>query len=211
MTHRKFQQNHPKPAGFQELSTALTEKAKAGDKAAFEQLVSLFHQEIFRMVYSRTRSQMDAEDLTQDIFFQAFTHLATLKEPDRFRPWIFTIAVNRVRDFNRKKRFLSFFGLSSPSEGGVMPEPSEVSSHSDIEALDELLRVELWNSIRQLSEKLSSMEREVFFLRFIDDLNIREIAEVLKKSESAIKTHLYRALKKFKEDSTLMESLRGDQ
>ena len=50
----------------------------------------------------------------------------------------------------------------------------------------------------------------MFFLRFVDELSIREIAEVLKKSESAIKTHLYRALKKFKDDSLLFHPKEGE-
>jgi RNA polymerase sigma-70 factor (ECF subfamily) len=54
------------------------------------------------------------------------------------------------------------------------------------------------------------MEREVFSLRFIDDLNLREIAQTLNRSESAVKTHLYRAIKKFKDDSALSDFLQGE-
>jgi len=64
--------------------------------------------------------------------------------------------------------------------------------------------------VQRLSNRFSSAEREVFFLRFVDELSIREIAEVLKKSESAIKTHLYRALKKFKDDSLFIQPREGE-
>ena len=53
-------------------------------------------------------------------------------------------------------------------------------------------------------------EREVFMLRFMDDLNIKEIAQILKKSESTIKTHLYRALAKFKKEKKLRQFLQED-
>jgi len=186
----------------------LTERAQNGDRAAFEQLVNLFHEEIFRMVYYRTRSRMDAEDLTQDIFLLVYRNLAGLKDIDRFRPWIFSIAVNRVRDFNRKKRILTFFSFSN-EEGGDLDIPdSEI--HDDPGVLQQLMNHEFWAQVKRLSDKLSSVEREVFFLRFMDHLSIKEISEVLNKSESAVKTHLYRSIKKFKEDSAFLQMLKGD-
>jgi RNA polymerase sigma-70 factor (ECF subfamily) len=54
------------------------------------------------------------------------------------------------------------------------------------------------------------MEREVFMLRFLDNLNINEIAQILKKSESTVKTHLYRALAKFKKEKRLRQFLQED-
>jgi RNA polymerase sigma-70 factor (ECF subfamily) len=54
------------------------------------------------------------------------------------------------------------------------------------------------------------MEREVFMLRFLDNLNINEIAQTLKKSESTVKTHLYRALAKFKKEKALRQFLQED-
>jgi RNA polymerase sigma-70 factor (ECF subfamily) len=55
------------------------------------------------------------------------------------------------------------------------------------------------------------MEREVFTLRYLDQLGIKEIAETLKKSESTVKTHLYRALKKFRRASELRALLKGNE
>ena len=76
-------------------------------------------------------------------------------------------------------------------------------------ALDHIMRHEFWKQIKLLSNRLSRWEREVFFLRFMDHLNIREIAQVLGKSESTVKTHLYRGLKKFREETTLLQLLEG--
>ena len=62
----------------------------------------------------------------------------------------------------------------------------------------------------RFTNKLSRWEREVFHLRFLDQLGIKEIAMVLSKSESTIKTHLYRALHKFKETPELNSVLQGE-
>ncbi len=72
------------------------------------------------------------------------------------------------------------------------------------------MRNEFWAQVRMLSKRFSPMEREVFFLRFLDSLSLKEIAQVLNKSESAVKTHLYRAIKKFKDDDAFSQFLEGE-
>jgi RNA polymerase sigma-70 factor (ECF subfamily) len=57
---------------------------------------------------------------------------------------------------------------------------------------------EFWHQFHGLTRKMSRLEREVFILRYLDELGIREIADTLKRNESTVKTHLYRALRKFK-------------
>jgi RNA polymerase sigma-70 factor, ECF subfamily len=185
----------------------LAARARRGEQAAFEQLIDRFQAEIFRMVYYRTRSRMDAEDLTQEIFMQAYRHVNRLQNPERFRAWLYTIAANRVRDFLRRRRVLSFFVTATEDEPEDFPDRQ---AHAAPGTLDRLIQREFWSELQRLAAQLSRWEREVFFLRFIDQLSLREIAEVLKKSESAVKTHLYRALQKFKENRELMALLQGE-
>ena len=187
--------------------SALVEQARGGDRNAFEKLIALHQNEIFRLVFFRTRSRMDAEDLTQDIFMSAFKYLPQLKDSDRFRPWLYRIALNRVHDFHRKNKFLAFFGITEHRDE---TDVADVEPHLNPGALDTVIRQEFWLHVKQLSKRFSRMEKQVFFLRFVDDLNLREIAQTLKRSESAVKTHLYRAIKKFKDDSALSDFLQGE-
>jgi RNA polymerase sigma-70 factor (ECF subfamily) len=187
--------------------SALVERARAGDRDAFEKIIVLYQSEIFRLAFFRTRSRMDSEDLTQDIFLAAFKYLPQLKDSDKFRPWLYRIAINRVRDFHRKKKFLAFFGVTEDREE---TEAVEVETDKRPGALDKVIRDEFWSHVRQLSKRFSKMEKEVFTLRFVDDMSLKEIAHTLGKSESAVKTHLYRAISKFKEDSALSDFLEGD-
>lgn len=169
-------------------------QAMAGDRYSFQELISCYQNRIHHLVYYRIRSGMDAEDLTQDIFLQAFRSLSGLKEADRFQSWLYRIAINRVRDFQRKKRFLSLFGMVSIEEADV-DIPSEGRSDNGEKAV---LRKDFWNRVRQLTALMSGTEREIFLLRFFDQLNIREISDTLGKSESTVKTLLYRAIDKFR-------------
>ncbi len=184
--------------------TSLVEMARDGDRRAFEQLVNLFQEGIFRMVYYRTWSTTDAEDLTQETFMRAYRSFSKLKNPDRFRPWLFSIALNRVWDFLRRKRFLAFFE-TSVDDGE--PDRFNTEASDSPGALDLVLRHEFWEQVKRFSNCLSRWEREVFMLRFMEYLTTREIAEVLDRSESAVKTHLYRAIKKLKQDSGLLRFL----
>jgi RNA polymerase sigma-70 factor (ECF subfamily) len=184
--------------------TSLVKEARAGSRTAFEQLVGLFQADVFRMVFYRTRSAMDAEDLTQEIFMKAFKNLSGLKAVDRFRSWLFSIALNRVRDFNRKKRFRALFGAFDDCNE-VAQSYAEIRDHP--EALDNLMIQDFWKQIGLLLDKLSRMESEVFLLRFMDHLSIKEISRVLGKSESTVKTHLYRALQKFKREYSILQLL----
>ena len=190
-----------------EQLSPLVEKAREGDRDAFEKLMTLHQDEIFRLVYFRTRSRIDSEDLTQDIFMSALKYLPQLKDSDRFRPWLYRIALNRVNDFHRKNKFLAYFGFTDTKEDADI---ADIEPHRDGGALDTVIRKEFWSHVKRLMKRFSRMEKEVFFLRFMDDLNLREIAQTLHRSESAVKTHLYRAIRKFRADTTLSEFLKGE-
>jgi len=196
--------------GSQTPDTQLTELVKQaadGNRFAFEQLIDHFQGGIYRMIYYRIRARMDAEDLTQDVFIRAYRGVSRLREPERFRSWLFRIAVNRVNDYLRKKRVRSIFKSSDESPD---IEPRADQSMEQPEALEQVLKEDFWRQIEQISKKLSKIEREVFMLRFLDSLNINEIARILKKSESTVKTHLYRALAKFKKEKGLRQFLQED-
>ena len=185
--------------------TLLVEKACAGNRFAYEQLVNLFQEGIFRMVYYRTNSTMDAEDITQDTFIQAFKNLSRLKTAEKFKSWLYSIAINKIRDFHRKKRFQNLFGSFSDKENDERTYPE---NEDNPDAMDNLIKQDFWKQVRLLLDKLPPMEREVFTLRFMDHLSIKEISLVLKKGESTVKTHLYRSLQKFRKAPSMLALLK---
>lgn len=183
----------------------LVNQAKDGNRSAFAQLVDQFHTDVFRMVYYRIRSRADAEDITQDVFLKAYQKISSVKDASRFRGWLFSVTLNRIRDFQRKKRFRSLFKVEDEN---IEHKSTAETATDQPEALDHVLREDFWRQIRLILNKLSKMEREVFLLRFFDHLNINEIAGVLKKNESTIKTHLYRALAKFRKEPGIRQLLK---
>ncbi len=190
----------PLPGGAHDTAD-LVREARHGGQGAFVRLAEMYREEIYRMVYYRTRSPMDAEDLTQDIFLRAFERIGGLRDGDAFRSWLFRIAVNRVTDFQRQKRVLSWLGLAPRKrEDEALPEGT-----AEPEAPLYLEKKEFWENFQKFVKRLSPMEREVFILRFLDHLDIAAIARVLGKKDSTVKTHLYRGLEKFRREEAFME------
>ncbi|MDJ0811571.1 MAG: RNA polymerase sigma factor [Desulfobacterales bacterium] len=197
--------SQPDPDGSQE-ERALVLSAMEGNRFAFQQLMAIYEDKIYRMIFFRTRSRLDAEDICQDVFIQAFKSLKRLKDPDRFAGWLFRIAANRVKDHYRRRQVRSIFSFLPDVE-----READAAAATDGEgagAMENIERQEFWNRVNTMLDRLSRMEKEVFLLRFFDDLGIREISEVINKSQSTVKTHLYRALKKFKDDEAFRDFLR---
>ncbi len=209
MTRKNHEDNTSPPARNANLSAQaviLAAEAIDGSEIAFNQLVDLFQGDVFKMVYYRTLSRMDAEDITQNVFIKAFKNISGLKSPERFKSWLFSIALNQTRDFYRKKKLLTMLGISGrneeyepDSEKGDTPDP-----------LDDMIRRDFWKHVGLFLDKLPGMEREVFTLRFMDHLAIQEIGDVLGKRESTVKTHLYRALEKFRKETKMRQFLTGE-
>jgi RNA polymerase sigma-70 factor (ECF subfamily) len=128
-----------------------------------------------------------------------------LKDPDRFAGWLFRIAANRIKDHFRKKKVRAILSFLPDVERET---DAQAAAGERTDVMENLERRDFWNKVHTMLERLSRMEQEVFLLRFFDDLGIREISEVINKSESTVKTHLYRALKKFKDDKAFREFLR---
>ena len=175
-----------------------------GQRFAFEHLMAIYEDRIYRMIYFRTRARLDAEDICQEVFIQAFKSLKRLKDPERFAGWLFRIASNRIKDHYRKKRVRAIFSFLPDVER----DADQAAADEGTGVLATIERQEFWNRVHSMLDHLSTMEKEVFLLRFFDDLNIREISEVINKSQSTVKTHLYRALKKFKDDASFRDFLK---
>jgi len=184
---------------------SLVAGAASGSQEAFQLLVSRFQDSIFRTIYFRIRSTMEAQELTQEVFFKAYKKLPGLKSSYSFKSWLFSIALNKIRDHIRKKKVTTLFRLKAEKEN-LIQEAVAFNTIPEPESM--LRRKEFWKTVEMMMKLLSKMEREVFMLRFFDHLEIRQIADTLKKSESTVKTHLYRALAKIRKNpaaATLME------
>jgi len=182
----------------------LVEKARDGNRLSFQELVNIFQEDIYRLAYYRTFSRMDAEDLTQDVFELAYRKMNSLHDPQRFRAWLYSIAVNRCNDFLRKRKYLALLQMRTGQEQDFVDSGRDMQKSYN----ERIEKKRFWQQVKAMLHNLSAMERQIFTLRFMDHRNINEIAAILDKNESTIKTHLYRALSKVRGQAEFFKDYR---
>lgn len=161
--------------------------ALAGRQEAFRELMARHREPVFRLIRATTGDPAEALDLTQEVFISAFS---SLKRYDTARPlsvWLRKIALNRCRDWARRRKVRSFFTWAAPLEQACAIADDTVPS--DLQAADRAELARVTAAIGKLPTRL----REALVLRVIDELTQAEAAAVLGVTEKSVETRLYRA------------------
>jgi RNA polymerase sigma-70 factor (ECF subfamily) len=189
---------HPLPSGIvREDEPMLVASARAGDAAAFEELVSRYEDKIFRLAKNITGNREDAEDAMQDAFFKAFAHLDDFHGESRFYTWLVRIAANEAL-MRLRKRHPNHFSLDQPIEGDSELLPRELEEWSpNPEQL--YAKSELDGIVSKLVDQLEDEYRIVIVLRDMEEMSTQETAAALSISVSAVKSRLLRARLKLRE------------
>lgn len=167
----------------------------AGDRLAFARLVDAYSGPIYRLGLRMLGNPQDAEDVLQNTFLNALTHLAGFEGRSGLQTWLYRIAANEALMLIRKKKPEVNFDATEHGDAGVEAEDLLPRQFVDWSALpeDQLLSGEgrqmLDHAIAELPESL----RIVFILRDVEGLPIRETAEALNLTETNVKTRLLRA------------------
>ena len=169
-----------------------SELARSEGLASMEVLHSLYGHRIFRFLLVSLRDRDVAQTLTQDTFMRAWTARESFRGDCSPVTWLTRIALNLVRDHTRTNRF-KFWKRAAQTAVDVqdiathIPD-STASAESTLSARQQLTLV--WETVETLSER----QRNVFVLRFVEELELSEIAEITGLPISTVKTHLYRSL-----------------
>jgi len=169
----------------------LVAAAKAGDANGFNELVRRYERKIFRLAQNITQNREDAEDVMQEAFLKAYTHLANFQGDSRFYTWLVRIAVNEALMKLRKRRGKEV-SLDEPVETDDDLLPREIADWGP--SPDQRYeRAELNSILSEAIEKLEPDFRLVFVLRDIEELSTEETAKLLGLSVPAVKSRLLRA------------------
>lgn len=197
----------PATTAFDE--TALVAAAKAGDAGAFSDLVSHYDRRVFRMAKQITQNDDDAEDVLQETFLKAYTHLDDFQGNSKFYTWVVRIAVNEALMKLRKRRADRTVPLDDPIDTGEDEVVREIAVW-DQNPEDTYSREELATILDEAVQSLKPAYRTVFILRDIEEMSIEETAEALDLSISAVKSRLLRARLQLREKLTRRFKHKGD-
>ena len=189
--------------------SALVVRAKAGDVTAFSDLVSHYDRRIFRMAKQITQNDDDAEDVLQETFLKAYTHLDDFQGNSKFYTWLVRIAVNEALMKLRKRRSDRTVPLDEPIDTGEDEVVREIAvwdqNPEDTYSQEELARI-----LDEAVQSLKPAYRTVFILRDIEEMSIEETAEALGLSISAVKSRLLRARLQLRDKLTRQFKRKGD-
>lgn len=197
----------PASTAFDEA--ALVAAAKAGDAAAFSELVTHYDRRVFRMAKQITQNDDDAEDVLQETFLKAYTHLDDFQGNSKFYTWVVRIAVNEALMKLRKRRSDRTVPLDDPIDTGEDEVVREIAVW-DQNPEDTYSREELGTILDDAVQSLKPAYRTVFILRDIEEMSIEETAEALNLSISAVKSRLLRARLQLREKLTRLFKNKGD-
>jgi len=168
-------------------------RVKAGDDSAFEYLVQKYRRQMVSFMYRMSHNSAVAEDLAQEVFLRVYRSRANYEASAKFTTWLYRIAtnlaVNHARD-TRHERPENTVNLDQPdSETGQTPDVPD----SSMTVEEAILRRERLAAIRQKVQALPERQKTAVLMHKYQQMDYKQIAEVLKLSESATKSLLFRA------------------
>ena len=156
-----------------------------GNTEAFAHIVDRYKVQIYNLMYRYSHTTEGATDMTQEVFCRAFERLNKYQQRSQFFSWLYTLALNYAKDWqkkknNRRRKLAQFSAETEKNES--------TSAHSLLEVDQEM------DSLNEALATLPDDRREMVVLRYRHECSIKELAEIFDLSESAVKMRLHRAL-----------------
>jgi RNA polymerase sigma-70 factor, ECF subfamily len=172
---------------------AIMLELRTGNMAGFDYLIQKYRKPIIHFMYRMVRNQAVAEELAQEVFLRVYRSRETYRAEARFSTWLYRIAtnlgVNYARDTRHERAASTVYLDETDAETGTTPDVAD--STPDVEA--NLLRQERLNAIREHVMALPERQRMAVLMHKYEGMDYKQIGDVLKLSESATKSLLFRA------------------
>ena len=166
----------------------LIRSAVGGDSSAFGSLYDRYQPAIYRFVVVKVGSREEAEDITHHVFLSAWANVRTYKHRGHpFSSWLYQIARNMVIDHYRSRK-------DDVSLDKLDPESSIIPAVAQSDLFKKMQIEKVHRAIKELKPDY----QDVVILRFIEDLPLKEVSAILKKSEGAVKLAQHRAIRELK-------------
>lgn len=161
-----------------------------GNQEAFEEIVTLFQHRLYHVCYRMLSNRQEAEDIAQEAFVRAYVNLHTFDQKRKFSTWLFRIATNLCIDRIRKKKPDYYLDANVPGTDGLTMY-SQIAVDEELPE-DEVEKLETQQRIQYEIGRLSDRYRSVIILRYIEELPLKEISEILELPLGTVKTRVHR-------------------
>lgn len=164
---------------------------QAGNETSFEELVRRYQRQVANIIYLTLGDRSEIKDLTQEAFIRVYRSLDRFAFDSSFYSWLYRIVVNLCIDELRRRKIKRTLSLDFLSESRFERERSSFSQRTSAD--DELLAQEKQSIIREALNALPTDYKTVLILREYNDLSYADIAKILKISQQAVKSRIFRA------------------
>lgn len=166
------------------------ERARKGDEAAFSQIVAAYRKRILGTISRLIGHPEDVEDVGQEVFVRLYYSLDQLRTPEVFEPWMYRLTVNAAYDYMRRRKRRRESRMSDLSEQQVMMADAVAGGK---EREEEVRRAGIREFVQSLLGEISEEDRALLILKEVEGLSLREMEQIYKVNESALKVRLFRA------------------
>lgn len=169
----------------------IEEFTKGNVEKAANEFVRQYKNFIYLVAFRYLKNYDDAEDITQEVLIEAIQRLKDFRQESSLKTWLYRIAVNKSKNLLRKQKVRAFlrFSSSNDDEGKEMDFPDNSQN-------DKLERKELEERFLEILATLPEKQREVFSLRYFDNLSFNEISRMLGTSVGGLKANYFHAVRK---------------
>ena len=161
-----------------------------GDQSAFEEIVSLYQNRLYQVCYRMLGNRHEAEDIAQEAFIRAYINLHTFDQKRKFSTWLYRIATNLCIDRIRKKKPDTFLDAPVPGTDGL-DHYSRLAHESPLPE-EEVEKMEQQERVQYEISRLPDKYRSAIVLRYIEELPLQEISEILDLPLGTVKTRIHR-------------------
>ena len=175
------------------VSPSIVQSLDTETGSDFETIVKMYRTRVFRFMLASLRDSDTAENLTQECFLRAYTAFATFRNECKMSTWLMQIAVNLLRDHAKNRRLQFWQHLRRSAKPPARDALSLVVDGQQSPEAQAVVREQvagIWKAAEALPEK----QRTVFLLRFVQDMDVADIAVAIGSKPATVKTHLLRAL-----------------
>lgn len=171
--------------------------ACSGNSRALEMIISRWERCMYSLAVRMLMNKEDAEDATQEIFLRIFTKIHTFNGNSSFKTWLYSVALNMISDYKRKKNY-----KRQLLDYETVTDEVEEMKHRNRKHLDPFEETNAKQSVNILKKSLNKLpekQRTVLVLKEYNELTFDEIAEVMKCPVSTVKSRLYKGLENLKQ------------
>lgn len=161
-----------------------------GDQGAYGEIVEIYKDKVFQLCYRILGNRHEAEDMAQEAFIRAYVNISSFNIDLKFSTWLYRIATNLCIDRIRKKKPDYYLDAEVSGTDGLTMY-SQVASDTTLPE-DEIESLELQETIQREITKLPEKYRSVIVLKYIEELSLNEISEILDIPLGTVKTRIHR-------------------